>query len=99
MFTSIIQWLESHMMPCFYKQHFGIECPGCGMQRSAIELLKGNLMDSFILFPALIPLLTLLIYTVLHIRFSFQNGTRYILFLFFLSLSCMIVHYIVKLIF
>lgn len=57
MLANLIQWLQEHMFPCFYKQAFGISCPMCGFQRSLIELLKGNVMESFLQFPALLPLL------------------------------------------
>jgi hypothetical protein len=41
----------------------------CGFQRSVIELLKGNILESFILFPALIPLLiTSLLFIVLKFK-------------------------------
>src|ERR1017187_1418872 len=50
---SLVNWLEDHMMTCYYKQVSGIDCPGCGMQRSFIELLKGNFFESIKLYPAL----------------------------------------------
>ena len=42
----IIDWLQKHMIPCFSKKYLGIECPGCGLQRSFIALLKGNIVES-----------------------------------------------------
>lgn len=44
------------MMPCAYRELFGIDCPFCGGQRSLVLLLQGRLLESFLLFPALIPL-------------------------------------------
>lgn len=65
----ITQWLQEHMFPCFYKQAFGISCPMCGFQRSVLELLKGNIWGSIILFPALLPLLiTSLVFVVLKLK-------------------------------
>jgi hypothetical protein len=73
MLRVIAQWLQGHMFPCFYKQVFGISCPMCGFQRSVLELLKGNILESFILFPALLPLLvTSLVIIVLKFR-KIQN--------------------------
>jgi len=57
MLDNLIQWLQGHMFPCFYKQIFGISCPMCGFQRSIIELLKGDFTESIFQFPALFPLL------------------------------------------
>ncbi len=68
MLNNVIQWLEGHMFPCFYKQAFGIHCPMCGFQRSVIELLKGNINESVNQFPALIPLLfTAIVFIALRI--------------------------------
>ena len=47
----MIDWLEHHLFPCFFKSHFGMECPGCGMQRSLISLLKGNIVDAITFQP------------------------------------------------
>lgn len=45
------------MFACPSKSMTGLDCPGCGMQRSVIALLEGNLWESFTLYPALLPLL------------------------------------------
>ena len=56
----MISWLQEHMLPCPYKSLFGVECPGCGSQRSFVELLKGNFEESFFLYPPLVPVLFLI---------------------------------------
>lgn len=43
-------------MPCAYRDFFGIDCPFCGSQRSLLLLLQGRFRESFLLFPALLPL-------------------------------------------
>jgi hypothetical protein len=45
------------MIPCFYYYYFGIECFGCGFQRSLISLVQLDLVTSFRFFPGMIPLL------------------------------------------
>ncbi len=70
----IISWLKYHSQPCFYKEFFGFECPGCGTQRAFIELLRGNIYDSFLLYPPLIPILILFIFFILHIIFRIKKG-------------------------
>jgi len=68
MFENLIQWLQGHMFPCFYKKAFGLSCPMCGFQRSVIELLNGNFMESILQFPALLPLLlTAFVFVVLRL--------------------------------
>lgn len=66
--------MEIPLLPCPAKHFFHIDCPGCGMQRSIIALLKGNLIESLSLYPATIPIFALLIYTALHLKFNFKQG-------------------------
>ncbi|WP_348425824.1 DUF2752 domain-containing protein, partial [Maribacter dokdonensis] len=33
--------LGNFMLPCFTKQLLGVDCPGCGLQRSLLFLSKG----------------------------------------------------------
>ena len=97
MLSKIIEWLESHMQSCFYKKYFGIECPGCGMQRGLVELLKGNFYESFVLFPALIPTISLVLYLILHLVFKFRNGANILKILFIINTSIVVLSYIYRL--
>lgn len=38
---------HSHTPVCIFKAVTGIPCPGCGMGRATLELLKGNVLKSF----------------------------------------------------
>ncbi len=96
--NDFIHWLENHMGSCFYKSHFGVECPGCGMQRSFIELLKGNLTESFFLYPALLPIIFTLVFLILHIIYKYKNGALILKISFIFTASTMIISYIIKLI-
>jgi Protein of unknown function (DUF2752) len=98
MLEQFIHWLEKHLQPCFYKEYFGIECPGCGMQRSFIELLKGHLIESLLLYPALIPTFFLLVYLVLHLKFQFKNGAIILKITFFFIVLLTLSNYIYKLV-
>lgn len=94
----MIEWLENHQQACFYKSIFGIECPGCGMQRAFIELLKGNFCQSFLLFPALMPVLIMFAFLVLHLIFKFKQGARILLYMFIGNTSIVIFSYLYKII-
>ena len=72
-FEKLAYWLEKNSMPCFYKKYLGFECPGCGMQRSIIELLRGNFAESFKLYPALTTTIALIVLLILHLIFKFRN--------------------------
>lgn len=49
-------------MPCAYREFFGMDCPFCGGQRSVLLLLQGRFRESFLLFPALVPLAATLLF-------------------------------------
>ncbi len=93
---SVIHWLENHMLPCPYKHYLGIDCPGCGMQRAGIELLKGNFMESFFAYPPLIPLILLILFLILHLRFKFKRGAVILKYLFIFVVALIALNYILK---
>lgn len=95
-YNSVIHWLEKHQGTCVYKKFLGIECPGCGMQRSLIALLKGNIWESFQLFPALIPLFLMFIFLIFHLKYQFKHGARILTFWFVINTVIIIVSYIQK---
>ena len=43
------------LLPCTWKQLFGISCPFCGFQRSVWYLLHGEVVESLRMFPFLLP--------------------------------------------
>ena len=96
MLQQVINWLEGHMQSCYYKQVLGVECPGCGFQRSLIALLKGNLWESIQLFPGLIPMLFLFLFLGLHLIFRFRNGAVVLKYIFIGDVAIIIVHYIIQ---
>ncbi len=73
-----IHWLQNHLLTCPMKQTFGIDCPGCGLQRSIIALMQGNLISSFKLYPATIPFLFVIIFSIVHLKANFKFGAQII---------------------
>jgi hypothetical protein len=92
----MIQWLENHLSPCFFKSTIGIDCPGCGMQRAFIALLKGNLLQSLEYHPALIPFLITLIVFLLQLKFQHPKGAKLIVSFFIFIFIITLVNYTVK---
>jgi Protein of unknown function (DUF2752) len=45
--------LEKYMIPCLSKTLFGVECLGCGFQRSFLLLLNGEFAAAFEMYPAI----------------------------------------------
>ncbi|MDX1937775.1 MAG: DUF2752 domain-containing protein [Flavihumibacter sp.] len=95
-YGDFVHWLELHLLKCPFKSTFLIDCPGCGLQRSFVALLKGNISQSFYLYPATIPMLGLLLFTLLHLKFNFKNGSTVIKILYIFIASIIIINYIVK---
>jgi hypothetical protein len=92
----LIAWLKSHLLTCPSKHFFHLDCPGCGLQRSIVALLEGDLEKSLQLYPATIPILSCFLFTALHLKFDFKRGAFLIKVLFILSVSIILIFYIYK---
>jgi len=94
MLEHLTDWLESHMRTCTIREHTGIYCAGCGLQRSVIALLKGHIMESLILYPALIPILLMFTFLFFHLVFRFRSGASILKYMFIGNVSIVFMHYI-----
>jgi len=92
----LIEWLETHQMPCFYKKILGVECLGCGMQTALILLLKGEFIESLKTYPALLPMVFMISYLLLHLIFKFKKGAFILKISFIFTVSIMVLNYIMK---
>lgn len=95
-FTDMINWLEHHLFSCFFKSHFGISCPGCGMQRSLIALLKGNLSESFRYHIALIPFIITIILLIIQLRIKHVNGGKWVMWAFIVTSGITMLQFIIR---
>ncbi len=95
----LITWLENNMLACPYKKYLGINCFGCGMQRSLIALLKGNFLESLKLYPALIPMLLLFIFLIAHLVFKLKNGAKWLKYNFIFVVAIVVINFIAKLVY
>jgi hypothetical protein len=94
--NTLIEWLKAHLLTCPSKHFFHLDCPGCGLQRSIITLLEGDIEKSVQLYPATIPILICFIFTALHIKFDFKQGAAIIKGLFSLCALIIVVFYLYK---
>lgn len=76
--NNLPDWLNHHLFACPFKSYFGFDCPGCGFQRSVISLLKGNFTESFLFYPATIPILMLALFTIVHLYLDIKTGAMII---------------------
>jgi hypothetical protein len=97
MFLSIASWLETHMLSCPFKELTGYDCPGCGMQRSFIALLKGDVIEAVIIFPAIFPLISMFLFLPIHIKFNFHFGAQVLKSTYILVASLMVGNCLLKL--
>ncbi|MBK7306635.1 MAG: DUF2752 domain-containing protein [Chitinophagaceae bacterium] len=74
---NITSWLESHQIPCIFKSFTHMDCPGCGVQRSFVLLLQGDVPGSFIMYPALMPILLLFAFMILHVILKIRERGQY----------------------
>jgi hypothetical protein len=68
-----IKWLQDHLLPCPFKYITGIDCPGCGFQRSFIALIQGDLHKSFLFYPPAIPLIIFFAYGIADRLFNLDT--------------------------
>ena len=92
----MIYWLEHHLLTCFIKSHFGIDCPGCGFQRAFIALLNGDFLQSLQFHVALIPFLLTLCVLILQLIKKYDNGGTWTMWCFIVTCSITIIQYIFK---
>ncbi|MBQ4821243.1 DUF2752 domain-containing protein [Aquimarina sp. MMG016] len=73
-----------------------MNCLGCGLQRSFVLLLKGNLAESFLMYPALIPMLFMMSFLIAHLIFKFKNGAKTLQYFYILNIILIITNFIIK---
>ena len=86
------------MGTCSFHEHTQLACPGCGLQRALFALLKGELIDSILLFPALIPLLVMFSFLGVHLVFKLRHGALALKIMYIANVSIILVNFIIKLI-
>ena len=91
-----ILFLKENMIQCSKKKHFGIDCYGCGGQRSFIALLEGDFKKSFILYPPLTSVIFMLVYFLLHLVINFKNGSKWLLYIFLFNAGILLFHFLYK---
>tara|TARA_R110000868_G_scaffold226619_1_gene479274 strand:+ start:586 stop:855 length:270 start_codon:yes stop_codon:yes gene_type:complete len=87
------------MLPCLNKKLFGVDCLGCGMQRSASLIVHGEFTAAFNMYPAIYTLIVLLGFIIVNAFKNYKHGNKIILILAVLNAIIMISSYMIKLFF
>ncbi|WP_255452699.1 DUF2752 domain-containing protein [Aquimarina sp. RZ0] len=84
------------MLPCLNKKLFGVDCLGCGMQRSIALLLKGEFVAAFHMYPGIYPLLLLLVFLGFNFFIKFKNDWLVKMSLIIITVFTIVVSYLIK---
>lgn len=85
--------MEEYMLPCVNKKIFGVECFGCGTQRSLALLLKGDFVGAFHMYPAIFTTLLFFIVVGFHFIDKSRNYHKAIIGLAIVNAIIMVVSY------
>ena len=88
--------LHDYMLPCINKKIFGIDCLGCGLQRSILLILKGDYIEAFYMYPAVYTLIVLLAFVIVNYRKKFKNSKKIITTLVILNSIIIVTSYVIK---
>lgn len=88
--------VEKYMLPCLNKYLWGIDCMGCGLQRSILLLLQGKLTAAFYMYPAIYPMVGFVLFLILDF-FTVIKYSWYIKLFFIVSIvGFMVISYAIK---
>ncbi len=87
---------EDYMLPCLNKKLFGIECMGCGLQRSISLLIQGEFIAAFKMYPAIYSLILLLMVIIFNSVKPFKLSNKIITILGVITVSIIIGNYALK---
>ncbi|WP_148783816.1 DUF2752 domain-containing protein [Aquimarina intermedia] len=88
--------MEKYMFPCLNKKLFGVDCLGCGLQRSLSYLAQGEFAQAFKMYPAVYPLLLLLAFWGVTLFFKFRFDTYIKYGLLAVTVLTIIISYFIK---
>ena len=92
----VLQWLEAHMLTCPSKYFLHVDCPGCGMQRSLLALLKGDIVQSWYFYPPVFFIIPTLLLLVLRLTLKTDLSLSLLKFSFILTSLVVVFNYIYK---
>lgn len=95
-YDTCINWVQQHMLTCPSKKLLYIDCPGCGLQRGMLALLKGDFHASWQVYPPTIFIIATIFFLLFHLVFKFRHGAAILKYLYIVAATVIIVNYIYK---
>ena len=88
--------IEKYLLPCMNKSLFGVDCIGCGTQRSFLLLINGEFVKAFYQFPGIYTTVFLFGLIGLHIIDKKRDYQKIIIGLTIINSIIMTISYIYK---
>jgi hypothetical protein len=88
--------IDDYMLPCLNKTLFGVECPGCGMQRSISLIFQGQFLAAFKMYPAIYTIFILALFLIFNLFVKFKHDYKVKMGLIILNVLIVVVSYIFK---
>lgn len=88
--------LDDYMIPCLNKKLFGMECMGCGLQRSVSLIIHGNFLDAFYMYPAIYTLILFFGVILINAIKPFIYASKLIIVLGILNVIIIVASFIFK---
>ena len=90
--------MEDGLLPCLNKQLFGLECPGCGLQRSVLLLFEGDFIGAFRMYPAIYPMMLLMIFLLADQFVKIKYANTISITLMITTVASILINFLIKLI-
>lgn len=85
------------MLPCINKKYLGFECPGCGIQRSALMIFNGEFVQAFVMYPAIYTLIAMFGFILFNAFKPVRNGYKIITILAIINVILILGNFFLKL--
>ena len=84
------------MLPCMFKKMVGVDCIGCGIQRSFNYIFQGEFGKAFYMFPAIYTTILFFISIAFFVIDKKRNYHKIIISLAIVNACIMILSYVYK---
>ncbi|MGB5822363.1 MAG: DUF2752 domain-containing protein [Saonia sp.] len=94
--TTLLLIAEDLMLPCLSKRILGVDCPGCGLQRSVAFLFQGDFVAAFKMYPAIYTIILLFAFLSVDYFFKIKHANKIVITLMISSIVLILANFILK---
>jgi len=88
--------LDDFMLPCLNKTLFGVDCLGCGIQRSISLIFQGQFVAAYKMYPAIFTLFILAVFLIFNLFIKFKYDYKIKMGLIILNVIIVVISYLFK---